>query len=459
MNRGLAALICLILLSASLAGCFDRSEDDPDLEDVEEIITGCMDGDASNYNPDATQSDDSCTFSDDDTGQTNQQDSTGETNGQNGTEGNGSQPGKVWIKTVEGSQEESHGHFILACSDGGFLQIGETGFIPNSAKILVAKVDQNGELVWKKEFGNVGHNLGNSAIEIADGYVIVGALNEDSTVIKLNKQDGSTAFLKTQDNGGSDAYESIIETSTGFAAVGYIEAEDRENTFFTEGKGHMVFMDQNGVQTSDLSLNSHMAHGYRIGSYDDEMIISGLTEEALDYALIKMDLNGSIIWSKTYGGDSSDHHFAFDISSDGSIFLSGHTLSGTENWDTYTMKISNDGDLIWEAKKGNPRGFNPTYIHDEVWGLKATSDGGVVIVAGTGDEYSSYSECNGDDCSDSWRVYLIKFNSTGEIDWEVTFAGEGGDDWAGEDICLTSDGGAVVAVDNSQFGFLKVSPV
>jgi hypothetical protein len=59
----------------------------------------------------------------------------------------------------------------------------------------------------------------------------------------------------------------------------------------------------------------------------------------------------------------------------------------------------------------------------------------------------------------SWRVYLIKFNSTGDIDWEVTFAGEGGDDWAGEDICLTSDGGAVVAVDNSQFGFLKVSPV
>ena len=49
--------------------------------------------------------------------------------------------------------------------------------------------------------------------------------------------------------------------------------------------------------------------------------------------------------------------------------------------------------------------------------------------------------------------------ATGEIDWEVTFAGEGGDDWAGEDICLTSDGGAVVAVDNSQFGFLKVSPV
>ena len=33
------------------------------------------------------------------------------------------------------------------------------------------------------------------------------------------------------------------------------------------------------------------------------------------------------------------------------------------------------------------------------WGLKATDDGGVIVVAGTGDEYEEYSECNGDDCS------------------------------------------------------------
>ena len=87
-----------------------------------------------------------------------------------------------------------------------------------------------------------------------------------------------------------------------------------------------------------------------------------------------------------------------------------------------------------------------------------TDDGGVIIVAGTGDEYSSYSECNGNDCSDSWRVYLIKYNSSGVIEWESTFASMENGDWAGEDICLTSEGGAEVAVDNSQFGFLKISP-
>jgi len=189
-----------------------------------------------------------------------------------------------------------------------------------------------------------------------------------------------------------------------------------------------------------------------------KLIISGLTEEALDYALVKMDIDGNVVWSKTYGGSANDHNFAFDINSNGTIFLSGHTLSGTENWDTYTMMIDNDGNLIWENKTGNPRGFDPQYIHDEVWGLKATDDGGVIVVAGTGDEYEEYSECNGNDCSDSWRVYVIKYADDGTLEWELTFGPSAGGDWAGEDICLSSDGGAVIAVDNGHFGFLKLTP-
>ena len=80
------------------------------------------------------------------------------------------------------------------------------------------------------------------------------------------------------------------------------------------------------------------------------------------------------------------------------------------------------------------------------------------VVAGTGDEYEEYSECNGDDCSDSWRVYVIKYSDDGTLEWELTFGPSGGGDWAGEDICLSSDGGAVIAVDNGHFGFLKLTP-
>ena len=366
-------------------------------------------------------------------------------------------PTVEWSTGVNGSGEESHGHHILSCSDGGFLQIGETGFIPNSAKILVVKTDKNGTLIWKKEFGN---NLGNSAIESSDSYIICGALNENSTVIKLNKSDGSLLFKETTDNGGNDAYEDLILTSTGIVAVGYVNAEDNTNTFYTEGEGYISFLDSNGIKQNGKNINQYMSQAYRIRTFNNELYISGLTEDAKDYTLVKTDSIGNILWHKKYGGGSEDHCFGMDIGNDGFIFLTGHTLSGTKNWDTYTMKIDLSGNKIWETKAGNPRGFKPKFIHDEAWGVKSTADGGCIIVAGTGDEYGRYNRrCGKDgDNSNTWHIYLVKFDAIGNIEWQKTYGGGKGVDWAGEAIDLTSDGGAIVALDNGKFGFVKIEP-
>ena len=202
-----------------------------------------------------------------------------------------------------------------------------------------------------------------------------------------------------------------------------------------------------------------MSHAYRVLLLNENLIISGLTPGAEDYSLMKISLNGDMDWIKAYGGTDMDHCFAMDIGEDNSIFLSGHTLSGTQNWDTYTMKIDLNGNKIWENKRGNPRGYDQQYIHDEVWDLKATPDGGCIIVAGTGDEYTYSESCEGSiDKSDTWHVYLIKFNSEGDIEWDKTYYDAAGADWAGEAVDLTSDGGAIIAVDNSLFGFLKIAP-
>ena len=369
-------------------------------------------------------------------------------------------PELEWHTEASGSGEEAHGHFIMTCSDGGYLQIGETGFIPDSAKVLVVKTNNLGSVVWQKEFSSGGHNLGNSAIEASDGYIICGALNENSTLIKLDKNSGNEIFNQSVDNGGSDAFEHLALSTTGMIAVGYINANDITNTFYTEGEAYLTFLDSNGLKLNGLSLNNFMSHAYRIQSYNEYFFIAGLTEDASEFALIKIDNQGNVIWNKTFGGTKSDHCFGMDISDNGYIFLTGHTLSGTVNWDTYTMKIDPNGELVWEAKAGNPRGFAPEFIHDEAWGLKCTADGGCIIVAGTGDEYGQYKRrCgnNGDD-SNTWHVYLIKFDSNGSIEWEKTYGGGEGLDWAGEDIDLTADGGAIVAVDNGQFGFLKIKP-
>ncbi|MCH2231746.1 MAG: hypothetical protein MK105_15540, partial [Crocinitomicaceae bacterium] len=339
------------------------------------------------------------------------------------------------------------------------LQVGETGSLKNSAKILVIKTDQQGELIWKKEFSDGTINLGNSAIEVNDGYIVCGAKGDDSFIAKLQKSTGSILFENTIENGGSDAFEHLIVMNDQIITVGYRNAEDNLNTFFTEGEGFFSFLDLEGNLIQGLSLSSELAHCYRIEQFNGNLFVSGLTENASDYGLLKLDSTGNILWSKRYGGSDSDHCFGMDISSDGSIFLTGHTLSGSENWDTYTVKISNDGDLLWESVNGNPRGFKPKFIHDEAWGIKATTDGGCILVAGTGDEYGRYKrKCGNDgDNSNTWHVYLVKLDNYGDVEWQQTY-GQIKSDWAGEDIDLTADGGAIIAVDNGEFGFLKISP-
>ena len=369
-------------------------------------------------------------------------------------------PNATWLGSHGGSREEAHGHYIMECQDGGFLQVGETGFLPNSARILVVKTNSLGQLIWKKEVYNVGHNLGNSSLEVLDGYLIAGAINRNSAILKLDKLTGAILFQKTFNNGGVDAFEHLAQTPTGILAVGYRNAEDPDNTFFTYAQGHISFLDNNGDFIRSQSINDYMSQGYRIKQAGLDYIIAGQSEDALAYSLIKITATGTILWNKSYGGNREDHCFGLDLGEDGSIFLTGHTLSGVVNWDTYTMKLDSDGVKLWEQVVGNPRGFDPQWIHDETWGIKATCDGGCIISAGTGDEYSYTAQVDGVS-SDQWEAYIVKYDANGNLEWQATynsddFGQEGS--WAAEDIDLTSDGGAIIAVDNGQFGFLKLAP-
>lgn len=366
-------------------------------------------------------------------------------------------PERNWFVSFDGSEQESHGHYILACSDGGYLQIGETGNLSNFAKIFLIKTDSEGNLIWKKEIFEGPHNIGNAVVEVSDGYLICGGKNQNSYIAKLEKGSGAILWENTIDNGGVDAFEHIISTPNGIIAVGYAFALDANNTFFTEGQGYLTHLDDQGIKTSGQNLNFALSHAYRIKSFNDEYYISGLTFEASDYGLIKLNDSASILQNYTFGGSNMDHCFGMDISNNGYIFLTGHTLSGTENWDTYTIKVDLQGHLIWESKRGNPRGFKPKYIHDEAWDVKATDDGGCLVIAGTGDEYSIYNrKCgNQGDNSNTWHCYLLKYDTNGNLEWEKTYGGNG--DWAGEALDLTNDGGIIIGVDNGAFGFLKIN--
>ncbi len=369
-------------------------------------------------------------------------------------------PQMQWHRSYNGSGEESHPHYVIETSDGGFLMTGETGFVWNdTAKIYVVKTDSSGSLLWEKEFGTAGYNLGNGLVETPDGnYVIAGTLNYDAALIKVNASDGSTisGWPKIWNLGSEDSFEAVENTQDGgLIATGYRNGL-AEGTFLNWGQGNLIKTDANGNQIWNKDISAYMCSGYRMKRISDGYMVSGhpAEEGEPDYTLMKFDFDGNVVWNKT---PHPDIYWGFDVGANGHMIMAGHGASPlSTNIDLVTVEVDSGGNVLWTEYAGQPRGYNGDWIHDEAWGARATPDGGWLVVAGSGDEYS-YEECGHPlGCSGQWIIYLVKYSSNGTLEWEGLYGGGG--DWAGEDVCTTSDGGALVANDCGAFGFTKIAP-
>ena len=85
---------------------------------------------------------------------------------------------------------------------------------------------------------------------------------------------------------------------------------------------------------------------YGAGHYSNiitkELLIQGLKFDlVIDKYTEKTELHGIPIVNSAEG---------LDVNANGEIFLTGHTKSGTKNWDTFTIKTSNDGGIMKRDK-------------------------------------------------------------------------------------------------------------
>ena len=369
-------------------------------------------------------------------------------------------PKVLWHKSFNGTGEESHPHYVIQTKDLGFLMVGETGFVEDrSAKIFLVKTDLRGKLLWQKEFGKRGYNLGNCITEADDGnYLIAGTLNFDAALIKVEAKTGKTLWSKTWDLGSEDSFEGLtLSHDGGIVVTGYRDGL-AEGTFLNWGKGLVLKTNEHGQEEWQRDLSDFTSSGYRIQKSGSGYILCAhpKDEESENFNLLSIDNKGNLQWAKSYG----EIYWGFDQNKKGDILLAGHTRKTplSKNLDVEMKKLDKQGREQWTKFFGQPRGYNGKWIHDEVWGIRATPDGGWLAVAGTGDETRRY-EGRGHPSGPSgqWKIYLIKTDAKGNLQWEGVY-GSFEKDWAGEDVCITADGGALVANDCGSFGFTEISP-
>lgn len=185
-------------------------------------------------------------------------------------------------------------------------------------------------------------------------------------------------------------------------------------------------------------MRTYGGAGYDWGSSvqqtsDKGYIIAGRTMSFgagdCDIYLIKTDRFGEALWTKTYGGTMYEEAYSIQVTSDGGYIIVGLTESfrtheNDEYYDVYLIKTDADGNIIWEKVYGDKQ---RDYGHS----VQQTSDGGYIIAGLT----ESYGAGKGD-------VYLIKTNSSGDIEWAKAYGRKEHD--SANCVKQTSDGGYII---------------
>jgi hypothetical protein len=265
----------------------------------------------------------------------------------------------IWLQTYPLTDHEEMTSSVKQTSDSGFILCGTSNNWSSSdrhiGKISLVKVDRNGIFKWRKLFGETGMSDGNYIDVTADtGYIICGMkdiLGEDEDVWLIKTDTGGN--LQWERNyGGTNSLEAgacVKKTSDG----GYIFCGLIYDSFVPlpgDGDVYLVKTKANGdILWSKILGGTDTDFGSSVYCIDNSgYIVCGATRSfgAGDYDvyLIRTDLDGDTLWTRTFGGQYDDYGRSVMGTSDGGFVICGTTQSfGHGGEDVYLIKTDENG--------------------------------------------------------------------------------------------------------------------
>lgn len=200
------------------------------------------------------------------------------------------------------------------------------------------KYDKNGKMIWRKYWRPAETEIGRAvAIDSEDNMIVLGV----ATNAKDERAwDDYTFYAFKYDQKGKVLWQYKYGVAYDRAEPYSIVVDSKDNIFF------IGFASKN--------------HNY-------------------DFYVVKTDKDGKLIWDKTYDMHQFDICYGSAIDSQDNILLTGVTSNNNINQDIYTIKIDNDGKIIWEEIYDKTK-------NDIGRGVTLDSEGNISVVGSTNDK-------------------------------------------------------------------------
>jgi len=308
-----------------------------------------------------------------------------------------------WVKSFGGSGIDQATDIVVT-DDGNYMIVGSTysndgdfSGIKNTtdADYCLVKMSANGTVLWTKVYGGTEDEIATGITKTTDGgYVLSGYSRSDNCfsgsnggfhdyyMLKVDAQ-GNEMWCQNFGYPGSDQAQSVIQTAQGdLLTIGFF----------------------------DVSASG--------GQGNDDRSVSGNAHGVGEYWAIKMDAQGAFYWKRYYGGSNNDRCYNALQTDDGGYLLVGSSESedfditdSKGSYDFWVVRLDAQGDLVWSRSYGGSE-------IDSAYDLSTTPDGNFLIV---GDARSQDQQVNNNyGNADLW---LIKINPQGDLLWEKSLGG------------------------------------
>ncbi|MCX6306341.1 MAG: T9SS type A sorting domain-containing protein [Bacteroidetes bacterium] len=224
--------------------------------------------------------------------------------------------------------------------DSGFVMCGYSYPSKKSplwgSQMFIQKANAGGIYVWRKIFASTGADYG---------------FGIDNT------PDGGFILCGQKDIPGEDENAWLVKTNT----AGEMQWEK--------------FFGSTNALESATCIRSVPSGGYIMcGSW-----YNGIIGMYGDIYVVKTDVNGNQEWSKKFGGTGDDYGISVDYTSDGGYIILGETNSfsqGTGDYDLYLIRVNHDGNVVWTKTFGGP-------YREGAGSVFHTDDGGFLVCGST----------------------------------------------------------------------------